>query len=272
MNGDAASHPRSHSRSHPRSHPRSRSQSPVEELRAQQRRHDEEKAGSVNLKCISKVSELLKPAGQFEPLRDALERRAKECYVKNVAAALMQRRKKEGGLKKTWMKTEPPRRNDYDVDKELGIILRMGKHFSDAEARGVLNTVRVRRDCTRPAHRKPAHAHDCIACMHTYRVRPCVDVAGYGGPEARRRAAQDEDLRGPRVQSGAEEADNGHPAPGRRGGRVNRCCGAGSVGQGLWSRVCGAASVGHEGLWGSSRDSDKPRENRDTWRSAPGRN
>ena len=68
MNGDAASHPRSHSRSHPRSHPRSRSQSP-EELRAQQRRHDEEKAGSVNLKCISKVSELLKPAGQFEPLR-----------------------------------------------------------------------------------------------------------------------------------------------------------------------------------------------------------
>lgn len=170
----------------------------LEPYRARQREFDEQRelqqrqSNYLTQALGITARDLLQPTGQLEPLREATatataERRTIMC--KNIAKKLIERRKKEGGLKKLYMKNGM--RNAEQFNKERGIIINMGRRFKEAAARGKLNHTRVRTaPCLRlrsprlhPASplnvhrgesspssrrsRSPRHMHVCTPTAHT---------------------------------------------------------------------------------------------------------
>ena len=91
------------------------------------------------------AKDLLQPTGQLEPLREATATataKKRPIMYRNIAKKLIERRKKEGGLKKLYMKNGL--RNADQFRKEYSIILNMGRRFKEAATRGKLSHTRVR--------------------------------------------------------------------------------------------------------------------------------
>ena len=129
---------------------------------AKQRELDELQRATQNLTQTLGITTkiLFQPTGsKLEPLREPLgEAKKRATMCKNIAKKLIKRRKDEGGLKKLY--TFQGERDAYQMRKEHGIILNMGKRFKEAAARGKLNHTRVRTaPCLRLRSPRPHPRH-----------------------------------------------------------------------------------------------------------------